>query len=495
MTKEFQWSITTLLLSMALIMGCSREEPYQGDDIDFSTSVDTLLFDTVFTEVGSVTRRFKIYNPLAQAVALDISLVGGVGSPYRINADGITGPEINQVTIQAQDSLYVFAEVTIDPDQPLSISPFIVEDQILITAGSTSQVVQLEAFGQNANYVIGRDVSTQVNICTSLSNVTWDDPKPYVIYGFMGIVGCKLVLPPGTDIYIHGGLFFDDQDTITNIFNAGSIITLDGGSIESNGTADQPVTIQGDRLESGFEDVAGQYYGIRIGSGSATSTFKHTTIRNGIYGLLIDSAQQVIIENSQFLNSASVGIYADQAKTDITNTLIYSAGSYGLYYLYGGEHRMQYVTVASYNNQTEALRMQNYKCTDPLCLGEILTSPLTIDIDNSIFSGSSRDELLIDEFDGGDAFTLDFQFSNSIVRVDELLDSRPNFFDFCDPCISYNGSDTLFIDAPNYNYDLDSLSIAERMAAPIFGINTDVLGRMRSGGSPDIGCYESQFKQ
>ena len=116
-----------------MLYSCAREDVYMGDDIDISTSRDTIMFDTVFTEVGSATRSFKLYNSKSKAVAVDIKLQGGATSFYRINADGIVGPEINNATIQANDSLYVFVEVFIDPDLPLSKSPFVVKDQVVIT--------------------------------------------------------------------------------------------------------------------------------------------------------------------------------------------------------------------------------------------------------------------------------------------------------------------------------------------------------------------------
>ena len=476
-----------------MLFSCAREDVYMGDDIDITTSRDTIMFDTVFTEVGSATRSFKLYNALNKAVAVDIKLQGGSNSFYRINADGIVGPEVNNITIQADDSLYVFVEVFIDPDQPLSISPFVVEDQVIITGGNDQEIVQLEAFGQNANYVFGkRDITAIEDICNGLSGqIIWNDPKPYVIYGIMGISGCDLIMEAGTNVYVHGGIVIDRVDSIT--YNPGRIIALNGGSIQANGTLENPVTIQGDRLEPEFDDVAGQWYGIVLGDGSVDNSFSYTTIKNGIYGILADSSSHVQMDHCQLLNSASLGLFGSHASADVSNSLIYSVGSYGVYWRYGGNYNMNYSTVASYGVQAEALRMENYLCTDPLCLGAIRTNPLVANISNSILAGSSRDEILIDEFEGSDAFTVDYTINNTLIRIDEFLENRPDFFENCNDCLNYNGSDPLFIDINENNYELDSLSIAERTAIPTNGINDDLLGRMRSN-EPDMGCYESQFK-
>jgi len=487
-------TISPLKIALSLLLGmllysCAREEVYMGDDIDITISRDTIMFDTVFTEVGSATRSFKLYNDKNKAVAVDIKLDGGSNSFYRINADGIVGPEVNGVTIQADDSIYVFVEVFIDPDQPLSISPFIVEDKVIITGGNDQEIVQLEAFGQNANYVFGkRDITAVENICNGTSQVIWDDPKPYVIYGIMAVVGCDLVMNAGTNVYVHGGLVQADSFS----YNPGRIIAVDG-SIQANGTLANPITIQGDRLEPEFDDVSGQWFGVVLDSASVNNKFSYTTIKNGIYGILADSSSHVDIDHSQFLNSASLGLFGSHASINVSNSLIYSAGSYGVYWRYGGDYKMDYTTVASYGVQAEAMRMENYLCTDPLCLGPIRTNPLTATISNSILVGSSRDEILIDEFDGGDAFNVDYTINNTMIRIDEFLENRPDFFENCIDCIIYNGSDTLFVDINENNFELDSLSIAERKAIPSSNVFDDLLGRTRSS-QPDIGCYESQFK-
>jgi len=480
---------TIVIIAMIVLHSCGRDELYQGDDINVTSSVDTLLFDTVFTEVGSITRRFKVYNDLDQAISVDVNLEGGANSFYRINADGIAGPEINNAVVQANDSMYVFVEVTIDPDMPLSISPFVIEDKVIVTGGDKEQIVHLEAFGQNANYIIGRDISNIMNICESTMSQVWDDPKPYVIYGILGVVGCDLEFAPGTKIYVHGGLVIEDSTS----YNAGRIIAVDGGTIQSNGTAENPVIIQGDRLEEAFDDVSGQWFGIFLGANSVGNNFTHTTIKNGIYSILADSSSSVDISHTQMLNSASIGLFGNHAKINVDNSLIQSAGSFGVYWNYGGEYTMDYSTVVSYSNQSEALRMQNYLCTDPLCLGEIRTFPLDVEIRNSIIAGSSRDELLIDEFDDGSGALNTYKLNNTLVKVDELLDAEPNFFDNCADCINYDGSDPLFVDINEGNYELDSLSVAERKAVILPGIGDDLLGRPRST-MPDIGCFESQFK-
>src|SRR5210317_1997137 len=62
-------------------------------DFDYSNglkfSTDTILFDTVFTGIGSTTRRLKVYNPNDRALKISkIELGLGASSSYRIIVDG-----------------------------------------------------------------------------------------------------------------------------------------------------------------------------------------------------------------------------------------------------------------------------------------------------------------------------------------------------------------------------------------------------------------------
>jgi hypothetical protein len=56
-----------------------------------SFSLDTLVFDTVFTTIGSTTQQFKIYNNENKTLNIEeIELMGGANSFFRMNVDGIS---------------------------------------------------------------------------------------------------------------------------------------------------------------------------------------------------------------------------------------------------------------------------------------------------------------------------------------------------------------------------------------------------------------------
>src|SRR5690554_3728431 len=74
----------------SFLSGCKKDFLFSKENLSFS--VDTVLFDTVFTTVGSTTKRFKIYNTSNRPVKIDhVILEGGQSSPYRVNLDGVSG--------------------------------------------------------------------------------------------------------------------------------------------------------------------------------------------------------------------------------------------------------------------------------------------------------------------------------------------------------------------------------------------------------------------
>ncbi len=490
--KKIQHYIPIYLLLVAsigfsvLFGSCYKEQFITDQDASLSFSLDTLRFDTVFTELGSATRSFKVYNPHALPIRVDRAYLQlGEQSRFRLNVDGLDGQDVGPFEIGAIDSVYVFAEVTIDPDEPLSESPFVVEEQVVFETNGNIQSVRLEAWGQNANYIPNRFFQNSIGVLScDLEEVVWDDPRPYVIYGTLFIDSCTLVLPPGTRVYVHGGVANNDL----GVYNDGLIFTLPAGRISANGTVDQPVIFQDDRLEDEFTGVWG---GIRLGPLSTGHVFEHTIIRHGIVGIAIDSAATLILENCEIRECSGFGLFARHASVEAVNTLIADNAGDGLALTYGGNYRFDYCTVASFGDDAEALVLNNFYCSDPLCLEGVFTLPLNAEFRNSIFAGSSPDEItVIDATDEEGDFL--YFLNNCIVKVDELTDQNnvPDFFSFCDPCQNISFQDTLFYNPDEGDFHLDTLSVAEEMAIPIPGITTDLEQNLRDPVRPDIGCYE-----
>ena len=484
-----------LLLSLLTLIGlnaCQKDTTFEGTNPAISTSLDTLTFDTVFTTIGSATRLFKIYNNENEDILVDVSLQNGNNSIFRMNVDGIAGTEVNDVFIKGNDSIYVFMDVTVDPDQPLSVSPFIIEEVVSISSNGSEKDILLEAWGQNANYVPGTKRKGILSLLScDLETETWDDPKPYVIYGVLFIDSCELIIPAGTDIFVHGGIVRNDS----LIYNDGFVIVLENGKITANGTAEEPITIQGDRLEQSFDNVAGQWVGIRFIGGSRGNRFEHVNIKNSVVGMRVDSAAQVSLESCSIFNTTSAGLIGVRADIDATNTLIYNNGSNCAALTYGGNYNFNHCTFASYGNQSSAVRFDNFRCTDPpLCQEIVFVNQLNTTFTNCIFAGNDSDEIFpLDWTDGEEPDLFNFNFTNCAVTVNDILDPEqyPNFFDNCANCINLTFSDTLFLDIENNVFSLDTMSIAIDKGLFNNLITEDILDNPRDA-SPDLGAFEFQ---
>lgn len=479
------------VLSLSIFSACQKDTVILEGDINVAFSLDTLRFDTVFTAVGSATKFFKVYNPNDGVVRLsNIRMENGSSSFFRLNVDGIPGNEIENIEILPNDSLYIFSEVTIDPDMDVSASPFIIEEWVLFDVNGNQQKVLLEAWGQNANYLpeIGANGRTSVLSC-DLGTLLFDDPKPYVIYGWLLIDSCNVELAPGTQVYIHGGI---SRPNGAEIREEGLIGILGDGSIQANGTVEEPVTFLTDRLEDEFEAQGGQWSGITITEGSQGNRFINTIVKNATDGIWVQSNASVHIENTIISNTARFGVIGINANIYASNTLVHSNGASSIFLTQGGDYRFEYCTLANIGNESEALAMDNKICQNDDCT-EISISPLKARFKNCIIAGDDDDEIAMDDSSQGGGSAFDYFFQNCIIVVDELLsaDQFPNFFENCSKCNNVDlMTDTLFLDMDKSMFSLDTMSVAEQAATPINELLFDIEGIMRDASNPDIGCYE-----
>jgi hypothetical protein len=477
-----------VLLGTFLFSSCFNEKFVTDGNASLTFSTDTLSFDTVLTEISTVTRYFKVYNHHDLSIRIDqIRLSGKDAGFFRLNADGYTGDTLSNIEILPNDSIYIFAEATIDPDQPVSVSPFILEADVMFTTNGNDQKVLLIAWGQNANYIPGPDRPNRISLLTcDFGEITWDDPKPYVLYGTLLIDSCTLVLPPGTRLYVHGGI----ANNQLGLYNEGLIYTFPDGKIKVMGTSTQPVIIRDDRIEPDHE---GEWAGIRLGPESGPHTFSHMQLRSGIVGIYADSASSVNIDHSSISYTTGPGFLARHAQAKISNSLFYENGAQAIALTYGGDYELVYCTLASFGNSSEGLIMNNFYCSDALCSEGTKLNKLTARVNNSIIVGSSTDEFWMVDAGEPAGSLLDVMMQHNLVVVKDLLDpdNFPEFFGtICTDCFTYTYGDTLFADLIKDDYHLDSLSIAEMKAKPFLNIVDDLEGTPRDAVLPDLGCFE-----
>ena len=158
---------------LLVVSSCRKDTILTDGSAQLAFTQDTILFDAVFTTIGSVTKHFKIRNEYNQAINITaVDLASGTNSNFRINIDGVPGVAFNNIEIPANDSLFVFVEATIDPTGVNT--PLIVEDSIVFLTNGNEQKVWLHAWGQDAYFHNREEIAV---------STIWQADKPHVIYG------------------------------------------------------------------------------------------------------------------------------------------------------------------------------------------------------------------------------------------------------------------------------------------------------------------------
>jgi hypothetical protein len=492
MIKQTIYAIAILSMMAIIVQSCTNDNILDDPNARLAFSLDTLTFDTVFTAVGSTTRRFKVYNRNSATVNISkIQLEGLAGDAFRLNIDGSTGNVLTNVTIPANDSIYIFAEVTVDPND--LNNPYVITDKVRFETNGNQQEVTLEAWGQNANY-IGSKGSGRLLSC-DFQDVIFDDVKPYVIYGILVVDSCNLMLPPGCRIYIHGGLVNQGSP-----YSDGIIFIGENAKLISNGTKDNPVVIRGDRLEPDYDDEPGQWAGILIGQNSTGNTITHTIIRNSIIGIRVDSAADLTIKNSMIHNTNSSNILGVHSTIYAENCVFFSSnGGNNVQLEYGGNYRFNYCTITTMasakdiSHSSPALKMTNVRCFDEFCqnFDEYLLNAV---FQNCVIYGTRANE--ITTFDRTASGNFNFTLDHCLIKLDQAEPDNNIVFDNCNECII--NSNPLFVDIDTYDYRPDTLSPVEEKAFFITNnannpIAIDKDENVRDPVMPDIGAYEYQY--
>ncbi len=477
--------ILYILLPLLILTACRKDKIMTDPSANIRLETDSVLFDTVFATIGSTTRQFKIYNPNKLTVKISsIRLKGGTASQFRINADGIAGTQINDLEIAAGDSIFVFAEVTVDPNNQLS--PFVVEDEIEILVNTNISTVKLAAWGRNAHYYTPKVFSQGLppyscldgDCDTTLPPVTqtWINDLPYVIYGYLVIdENDQLTINAGCEIYLHA--------------NSG-IWVYQGGNIIVNGTQQDPVVFQGDRLDAAYQDKTGQWDRIWINEGSSDNIFNYAVIKNSFIGIQAEtlpfnpntliSNNNLILNNCIIDNTAAFGILAKNFKIQANNCLITRSGQYAFAVTGGGQYDFTHVTIANYwnesNRQTESVFLQNY-LTDINGVTQIRTIDWC-NFTNCIIDGNIDNEFNYDELTPGQ---VNFNFTNCLLKT-TLSTTSGNYTNVL------KNPDPKFTDADNNDFHLLSTSPAIDYGTAT-SLTLDLDGNTRDA-NPDAGCYE-----
>lgn len=457
--------LALLFLLSIIIFSCKKESFITSPQAVLNTSADTLFYDTVFTSAGSITQSFKIFNANNQKLRLSqVKLSGGASSAFKMNVDGTSGTEVDDVEINANDSIYVFVQVNINPSA--ANLPFIFRDSILISYNGNQKFVQLQAYGQNAVFL---------NSIKITGNVSFINTLPYVILG--GILidsNATLTIPAGTRVFLHANAPF-----------------LVDGTLIVNGTKQDSVIFNGDRLDPDYRDLPASWPGIFFRSSSKDNYLKHVVIKNAYQGIIaqdlsLNANPKLTVSQCIIDNIYDAGILGIHTNIYADNCLISNCGSnieLGL----GGDYRFIHCTVASYNNFFITHKNPVLQLSNAAMQGSTtLTEPLRALFQNCIFwgDGGNVDDEIVVSIQGSNPDTVNFDH----VLYKAKNDIANGVFD----AFSIKNMDPLFdsIDVSHqyYNFHLQAGSPAVNtgIATP-FLVDLDDKSR---DAAPDLGCYE-----
>nr|WP_199156627.1 hypothetical protein [Pedobacter sp. ASV2] len=453
--------ICSLLIISTFILACRKDERITSDpNARLSFSKDTVLFDTVFTSIGSTTSRIKIFNRNSDALNIsEIKLAGGTNSPFKININGENTSLKTNLVINGKDSLNLFIKVTINPNA--TNLPFLVQDSIILNTNGNRKVIQLLAYGQNAVFINNGVINT---------NTSWTNTLPYVVNDVLTIKnGATLNIAPGTKIFFH-------KDSRMNV----------EGFLNASGTLNEPILFCSDRLEDTYNDEPGQWSGLYL-KANGNGLIKNAIIKNASVGITSDSLSgnsnpKLIITNSIIKNMQVAAYIGYHSELIAFNNLMYNCGNYIIYGIGGGNYNLKQNTFAGYNptlpRKTAALTFSDY-------LSASVYNKMQINLTNNIIWGSLVNEIDIQQ---KSKTIIQTNIANNLIKTSTTnFGSNANILN----------NDPLFVNPKNNNFQLSNSSPASKKGINLTSdsyfnlyLNNDILDKARIFPS-SLGCYEN----
>lgn len=454
-----RWVFFLFTCLIFCLASCKKDGFITSKEAFLLTSDTAIHFDTVFTSVGSITKQLKLFNINDQKLRISsLTLAGGASSFFKINVSGTPGTQFNNIDLDGGDSLYIFITVNIDPSS--GALPFLIDDSLRIDYNGNTQIVKLDAYGQNAHFLRSTIIS---------QNTTWTNDLPYILLDTFAVdKGVTLSIEGGTKVYCGANTPF----TVA-------------GTLHVNGTNDSTgsVSFVNNRLDAPYNEQPGTWQGIYFAPQSRNNILTFTHISNALQGIAADEGSEISLAQCIISNCAEGGIVTYHSTVKAVNCLV-SNNSYNVYCLAGGTYSFTNCTLASYNtkylfhqypaltlsnandDETEvnALQAQFENC---IIWGEDGT--LTDEVINAPKAGASSTVTFTNTLYRGSAEATGITYADCLQNTDPLFqtaDTENDVFDFhlssTSPCIDAGKKGSTAI---------------------------DLEGNLRSE-TPDIGCYE-----
>ena len=484
--------ICTCIFYISVLSSCKEDKISHRAEYAVVFSVDTLSFDTLFTNVGSYTQSIRLYNPHPHAVKISgvwfESSGKGEKSYFRANIDGENDlSKMSDIVVFAHDSAYLFISVFIDSTE--ENIPLFIEDNLYVKVNGNISSLHLEAIGLNVIRIRSKSRLSEYE------DFTFDNLRPYLIFDTM-VVNGSLQIKEGATLYMHTG---------AQIFAFGNVM--------ASGTLDKKIKICGDRLDKFRHDyisddkrvsytipysfLAGQWDGIYLLCDTFSTVepyylFNYVEVIGANNGLFCKNTHasfqpRLELDNSRIHVCSGNGLFVRNLNATIYNVEISNCGMYGLY-VYGGNLYCDHSTLANYYEKSDIpirVTKNSYYPALRIVKDSLNTSTPRIIITNSVISGNDSNSLQCDSL-----LMQDIAVRNSYLRCDSFTNSRSvgNIF-------MQGQKDTNSVFLHNnlkyseyyYDFHLDSISPARGIGDSTYSIDRD--GNVRNLPS-DAGCYQ-----
>lgn len=369
------WLLVAMIALPVIFASCIEDgfTTSPNDVLDFNR--DTVAFDTVITLQGTATKQMVVYNHSNKQINISSIKVAGLASKghFHLNVDGVRGDEFHNVEIRGNDSIFIFIEAYLDEME--QDKPTLLEDRLEFETNGKSQYVLLSAWGQDV---------VRINGDTIYNNTCLTATKPYLIYDTMFVApGATLTIDPGATLLFH------DKAAIRC-----------KGRMLANGTAQEPITFRGDRLdrvvgETSFDVMSGQWGGIIFSpSYKVTNVLKHVIMRGSSIGMhcnpdYVDTLNcSLKLVNCVLSNSASTCLATAACYVQLIGTEVSDAAEEVAYFA-GGKVLATQCTFA--NNYLFALPSLPIINVFDVEFSDGTTGKIKGRFDNCIIHGMTRD--------------------------------------------------------------------------------------------------------
>lgn len=449
--RNFFYLLCSLFLSFAII-SCNSEEGLNTDpNFRLSFSVDTLSFDTLFTGFGSTTMQFKVYNRSSKKVNVEEVYLQNINSPYRLNVNGVEEENFADVEIGANDSLYVFVEVDLIPNN--ADNAVLLEDVLVFNVNKNLQGIVLSTWAQDV-ILVEEDIA---------KSEKWTGNRPYLVDKQISIAeNTILTLEKGTKVYFKK--------------NAGLDVY---GNLLVEGNFKNKVYFGSSRLEELYENVPGQWNGIYIHGNGNLNKLSHFILEDGINGIKYQNGEgeagKLDLEYGIIRNFTQNGISVTNVTFEAHDLLLLNCGDECLK-VENGDLNLYHSTLYNF---------WNFDLRTASVIGIKNSTEYGVNMANCIVWGSHNNELMVEN-------TSALVIENSLLKLSNSL--QQEYSSIFTDCIFNENPEFISIEERIYSLANNSpcINTGKIEIGEIFPV--DLQNKPRNiDEAPDMGAYE--FKE